>query len=139
MNFHNRQRSDFSEWVIHFVHDKKPDDDLTTLADIAQMERYARNMRLPDYYDKDGKLTTKGNNLGVESLLGRAYSFYETSLMMAAEIRNKAGSEVYEGTQIVNNPGEWSCYHEEIYSHHDYSNEEKEAYIQSQKNCRILG
>ena len=55
MNFYNRQRLDLSEWVIHFVHDRKPDNDPTTLADIAQMEGYARDMRLPDYYDKDGK------------------------------------------------------------------------------------
>ena len=55
MDFYNRQRLDLSEWVIHFVHDRKPDDDPTTLADIAIMEGYTGDMRLPDYYDKDGE------------------------------------------------------------------------------------
>ena len=55
MDFYNRQRLDLSEWVIHFVHDRKPDDDPTTLSDIAIMEGFTGDMRLPDYYDKDGK------------------------------------------------------------------------------------
>lgn len=77
-------------------------------------------------------LTTKSDKLGVERLLNKAQIFYKTSLLIYADIRNKAGYEEYEGIQIVNDPGEWSCSHEEVYSHHNYSAEEKEEYISSQ-------
>lgn len=77
-------------------------------------------------------LTTKGDTSGIDNLLTKALSFYKSSLLISAEIRNKNGYDLYEGTQIVNDPGEWSCYHEEVYSHHDYSLEEKKEYIQSQ-------
>lgn len=55
MNSIQRQRLDLSEWVIHFVHDRKPEDDPSTLADIAQLEGYMGDMRLPDYYDDYGQ------------------------------------------------------------------------------------
>lgn len=54
MNFNNRQRLDLTEWVIHFIHGRKPEDDPSTLADIAELEGYTGDMRLPDYYDSEG-------------------------------------------------------------------------------------
>lgn len=77
-------------------------------------------------------LSTQDDKSGIEFLLDKAFSFYKTSLLISAEIRNKAGYDEYEGIQIVNDPGEWSCSHEEVYSHHAYTDEEKEEYIQSQ-------
>ncbi|MDY3141763.1 MAG: hypothetical protein SOW30_03645 [Parabacteroides sp.] len=66
MGYYNKQRLDLSEWIIHFVHDRQPVDDPSTLADIAIMEGYTGDMRLPDYYDKDGEphniLTTLEEN-----------------------------------------------------------------------------
>lgn len=77
-------------------------------------------------------LTTKGNVSEVGRLLDKAFSFYKTSLLISAKIRNNAGYEEYEGIQIVNDLGEFSCSHEEVYSHRDYSSEEKAEYIQLQ-------
>ena len=54
MNPNSRQRLDLTEWVIHFIHDRKPEDDPSTLADIAQLEGYVGDLRLPDYYDEYG-------------------------------------------------------------------------------------
>lgn len=54
MNPNSRQRLDLTEWVIHFIHDRKPEDDPSTLADIPQLEGYVGDLRLPDYYDEYG-------------------------------------------------------------------------------------
>lgn len=48
-------RIDLSEWVIHFVHDRKPEDNLEDLQEIAELEGYHGDARLPDYYDEKGK------------------------------------------------------------------------------------
>lgn len=56
------QRLDLSEWVIHFIHDRKLEDDPSTLADLAELEGYVGDMRLPDYYDNLGE----GHNIMCE-------------------------------------------------------------------------
>ena len=33
MKFNNRERLDLTEWIIHFIHDRKPEDDISSLAD----------------------------------------------------------------------------------------------------------
>ncbi|MBP1542195.1 MAG: hypothetical protein ILA25_08545 [Prevotella sp.] len=48
-------RSDLSEWVIHFVHNRKPEDNFDDLQEIAELEGYDDDVRLPDYYDAEGK------------------------------------------------------------------------------------
>ena len=40
MKFNNRERLDLTEWIIHFIHDRKPEDDISSLADIAELEGY---------------------------------------------------------------------------------------------------
>lgn len=50
-----QNRIDLSEWVIHFVHDRKPEDNLDDLQEIAELEGYHGDARLPDYYDEKGK------------------------------------------------------------------------------------
>lgn len=50
-----RERKDLSEWVIHFVHDRKSEDNPQDLQDIAEMEGFKGDIRLPDYYDVNGK------------------------------------------------------------------------------------
>ena len=54
MKFNNRERLDLTEWIIHFIHDRKPEDDISSLEDIAELEGYTGDMRLPDYYDEYG-------------------------------------------------------------------------------------
>lgn len=49
-----KYRKDLSEWVIHFVHDRQPQDNLQDLQEIAELEGYHGDMRLPDYYDEKG-------------------------------------------------------------------------------------
>lgn len=49
-----RYRTDLSEWVIHFVHDRKSEDNLQDLQEIAILEGIDEDMRLPDYYDSKG-------------------------------------------------------------------------------------
>lgn len=49
-----KYRKDLSEWVIHFVHDRKSQDNLQDLQEIAELEGYQGDMRLPDYYDEKG-------------------------------------------------------------------------------------
>lgn len=48
-------RIDLSEWVIHFVHNRKPEDSFQDLQEIAELEGYDGDVRLPDYYDSEGK------------------------------------------------------------------------------------
>ena len=55
----NQGRIDLSDWVIHFVHDRKSEDNPQDLKIIAEMEGYEGDLRLPDYYDTEGK----GHNL----------------------------------------------------------------------------
>lgn len=106
--------------------------------EVSELSKEARavvNKKLGSWYAAQAivyYLSTNGDVAGIEKLLAKAYSFYKTSLLISADIRNDAGYDKYEGIQIVNDPGEWSCYHAEVYSHHDYSFEEKEEYIQSQ-------
>lgn len=47
-------RIDLSEWVIHFVHKRKPEDNFQDLQEIAELEGYDGDVRLPDYYDAEG-------------------------------------------------------------------------------------
>lgn len=48
-------RIDLSEWVIHFVHNRKPEDNMQDFQEIAKLEGYQGDVRLPDYYDEKGK------------------------------------------------------------------------------------
>lgn len=103
--------------------------------ELSKEERASANKKIGSLYVAQAivsAITTTGDIAGIEKLLDKAYSFYKTSLLLSAEIRNDAGYDTYEGMQIVNDPGEYSCYHEEVYSHHDYSLDDKEEYIQSQ-------
>lgn len=54
MNNNILNRIDLSEWVIHFVHDRKSEDNPQDLQPIAELEGYYGDMRLPDYYDNEG-------------------------------------------------------------------------------------
>lgn len=47
-------RSDLSEWVIHFVHNRKPEDNFDDLQEIAELEGYDDDVRLPDYKGNGG-------------------------------------------------------------------------------------
>lgn len=65
----NRQRLDLTEWIIHFVHDRKPMDNPIGLYEdyILRSEEFEQetsdntrilteeDSRLPDYYDEHGK------------------------------------------------------------------------------------
>lgn len=66
----NRQRLDLTEWVIHFVHDRKPDDNLDGLyenyllfsddkdgnrIDSSKLYLDEDDFRYPDFYDSEGK------------------------------------------------------------------------------------
>lgn len=55
MNKNIQYRLDLSEWVIHFVHDRKPEDSIEELQVIAELEGYNGDVRMPDYYDEKGK------------------------------------------------------------------------------------
>lgn len=46
-------RNDLSEWIIHFVHDRKYKDDLYSLAETTEME-FGSRMHIPCYFDEDG-------------------------------------------------------------------------------------
>ena len=49
MKFNNRERLDLTEWIIHFIHDRKPEDDISSLADIAELEgRQRMSIRLKE-------------------------------------------------------------------------------------------
>lgn len=76
-------------------------------------------------------LITKGNDLVVDELLKKAYSFYKTSLILYAQLRNDSGYTKKEW-KIVNQPVENYCYHEEVDVHYDYSSEERAKYTQLQ-------
>lgn len=53
-----QNRKDISDWIIHFVHNRHPDDDLYVLADYAKesaiIEGQEFEMKIPHYFDKDG-------------------------------------------------------------------------------------
>lgn len=50
----NRQyRNDLSDWIIHFIHDRKEKDDMYVMAETAEFECGTR-MSIPCYFDKDG-------------------------------------------------------------------------------------
>jgi len=51
-NIHNR--IDLSNWVIHFVHQRKSEDNPQDLQAIAELEGIGDVFRLPDYYDDNG-------------------------------------------------------------------------------------
>lgn len=56
----NRQRLDLTEWVIHFVHDRKPEDNLEGLYEdylLFSDDMDENNYRYPDYYDSEGQNT----------------------------------------------------------------------------------
>lgn len=117
------------------LHKKKKVVFVIEVYELSKEERASVNKKLGSWYAAQAivhALTTNDDITGIEGLLDKAYSFYKTSLLLSAEIRNDAGYDNYEGTQIVNDPGEWSCYHEDVYSHHNYSFKEKEEYLQSQ-------
>lgn len=48
-----QNRSDLSDWVIHFVHDRIEKDDLYAMAELTK-EEYGTRMQIPCYFDKDG-------------------------------------------------------------------------------------
>lgn len=48
-------RFDLSQWIIHFVHKRKPEDNLDGLKEIALLEGYEGEVRLPDFYDGNGE------------------------------------------------------------------------------------
>lgn len=48
---HRKERTDLSEWVLHFVHERKPENDISTLNDIYKLEGGEGELRYPDYYD----------------------------------------------------------------------------------------
>lgn len=53
----NRQRLDLTEWVIHFVHDRKLEDNLDGLYEdylLFSDDMDDNNYRYPDYYDSEG-------------------------------------------------------------------------------------
>lgn len=55
MNNKNIQyRIDLSEWVIHFVHDRKEKDDMYALREINKIEEPYETFRIPTNFDKDG-------------------------------------------------------------------------------------
>lgn len=51
---HKTIRTDISEWLIHFVHERKPENDISTLRDFLGREGYTGDVRQPDYYDSCG-------------------------------------------------------------------------------------
>ena len=55
MNRNILNRIDLSNWVIHFVHQRKSEDNPQDLQDIAVLEGFDGDSRLPDYYDSEGK------------------------------------------------------------------------------------
>ena len=55
VNKNIQNRLDLSEWVIHFVHRRKPEDYLEDLKEVAELEGVPGDFRLPDYYDDEGK------------------------------------------------------------------------------------
>lgn len=54
MNKNIRNRLDLSDWVIHFVHQRQSDDNPQDLQEIAELEGFDGDLRLPDYYDDEG-------------------------------------------------------------------------------------
>lgn len=54
MNKNIRNRLDLSDWVIHFVHQRQSDDNPQDLQEIAELEGFDADLRLPDYYDDKG-------------------------------------------------------------------------------------
>lgn len=51
---HKVSRSDISEWVIHFVHERKPENDISSLRGVCELEGLHGDLRHPDYYDSAG-------------------------------------------------------------------------------------
>lgn len=50
----NRQyRNDLSDWIIHFIHDRKEKDDMYVMAETVELECGTR-ASIPCYFDKDG-------------------------------------------------------------------------------------
>lgn len=49
-----QNRSDLSDWVIHFVHDRIEKDDLYAMAELTK-EEFGTRMQIPCYFDRDGK------------------------------------------------------------------------------------
>lgn len=54
MNRNILNRIDLSNWVIHFVHQRKSEDNPQDLQDIAELEGFDGDLRLSDYYDDEG-------------------------------------------------------------------------------------
>lgn len=52
---HKDIRTDISNWILHFVHERKPENDITTLQDIYELEGGTGELRYPDYYDEKGE------------------------------------------------------------------------------------
>lgn len=52
---HRKERTDISEWLLHFIHERKPENDITTLNDICKLEGATEELRCPDYYDAKGE------------------------------------------------------------------------------------
>lgn len=52
---HKVARTDISEWVIHFVHERKPENDISSFQDIFRAEGGIGELRDPDYFDSTGE------------------------------------------------------------------------------------
>lgn len=48
-------RHDMSQWVIHFVHERKADDDMYAMRDASKLEDPNVTFRIPTNFDADGK------------------------------------------------------------------------------------
>lgn len=48
-------RRDMSEWVIHFVHNRKSEDDLYVMKDMSKLEDPNISFQVPAYYDENGR------------------------------------------------------------------------------------
>lgn len=51
---HKAVRSDLSEWVIHFVHERKPESEISLLQDFFE-PGYTGEFKYPDYFDSFGE------------------------------------------------------------------------------------
>lgn len=51
---HKSERSDLSEWVIHFVHERKPESYITSLQEFFE-PGYTGEFKYPDYFDSFGE------------------------------------------------------------------------------------
>lgn len=62
-------RYDLSDWIIHFVHDRKEEDDLYCLSDTFKLET-GKRMSIPSYFDENGSgIDLSDENADTEMIL----------------------------------------------------------------------